>query len=112
MRVRFRVPGCNSTPQIHTDAILGERVGNFAFRSPLRAIPIGDEFEAIGLAKTLQEEGFAVTTALYPTVERGQAIHRVALSASHSEQDIRSLFECYRSHLPLGIRPRAVKDSE
>jgi 7-keto-8-aminopelargonate synthetase-like enzyme len=59
--------------------------------SPIRGVLMDDEFAAINATKTLHEHGYAVTAAMYPTVELGRPINRVATSASPSANDIRSL---------------------
>lgn len=64
---------------------------NAGSKSPIRGIMIGDEFAAIDAAKTLQEYNYAVTVAMYPTVKMGHAMLRLAVSASHSNDDIRGV---------------------
>lgn len=66
---------------------------NSGSTSPIRGILMNDEFAAIDAAKMLHTHGYAVTAAMYPTVELGKAIIRVAVSASHSDDDIRGLVE-------------------
>jgi 7-keto-8-aminopelargonate synthetase-like enzyme len=66
---------------------------NAGSASPIRGVMIGDEFAAIDAAKTLQEHGYAATAAMYPTVKLGHAIIRLAISASHIDDDIRGLAE-------------------
>jgi len=66
---------------------------NAGSTSPIRGIMIGDEFAVIDATKTLQEHGYAVTAAMYPTVKLGRAMIRLAVSASHSGDDIRGLTE-------------------
>lgn len=66
---------------------------NAGSASPIRGVMIGDEFAAIRAAKTLHEHNYAVTTAMYPTVKMGQAIIRLAISATHSGDDIRGIAE-------------------
>jgi 7-keto-8-aminopelargonate synthetase-like enzyme len=75
------------------DDLLTSQSINSGSLSPVRGILMGDEFAAIDAAKTLQARGYAVTAAMYPTVELGKAIIRVAVSASHSDNDIRGLVE-------------------
>jgi 7-keto-8-aminopelargonate synthetase-like enzyme len=61
--------------------------------SPIRGVMIGDELAAIGAAKILHEHDFAVTAAMYPTVKLGKAMIRLAVSASHTSDDIRGIAE-------------------
>ena len=60
--------------------------------SPIRGIYIGDEYRAIRLARLLIDRGFGVTTAMYPTVEEGKSIIRVALSSLHTYDDIKLFY--------------------
>lgn len=70
---------------------------NAGTTSPIRGITIHDELFAITVSELLQKRGYAVTTAMYPTVKLGEAMIRVAISASHSEKDIRGLAEAINS---------------
>lgn len=73
------------------DDLLTSPSVNTGSASPIRGVTIGDEFAAINAAKTLHEHNYAVTAAMYPTVKMGQAILRLAVSASHSDEDIRGI---------------------
>ena len=75
------------------DDLLASPSINTGTASPIRGVMIGDEFAAINASKTLHEHGYAVTAAMYPTVKMGQAILRLAVSASHSDKDIRGITE-------------------
>lgn len=77
------------------DRLFGIASLNYGLKSPLRGIFIGDELRNVRIAQKLQYDGFAVTAAMYPTVARGKAILRVALSAIHSENDIFQLHQSY-----------------
>ena len=59
--------------------------------SPIFPLLIGDEQEAVRLAETLYANGFLAPAIRYPTVARGLARLRIALSSSHSLEQIRSL---------------------
>lgn len=61
--------------------------------SPIRGIVIGEESAAITAAQTLHEHGYAATAAMYPTVRLGQAMIRLAISATHRHEDIRGVAE-------------------
>jgi 8-amino-7-oxononanoate synthase len=67
-RLAKGVPGLFSEPQ-----------------SAILPVPIGGEEAALRAAEQLLEEGFWVPAIRYPTVARGAARLRVALSAVHSE---------------------------
>jgi 8-amino-7-oxononanoate synthase len=54
---------------------------------------VGDEQAALDLASALQNEGFLVPAIRYPTVARGSARLRITVTASHEEDQIRSLCE-------------------
>lgn len=73
------------------DELLRGRAINSGSPSPIRGVLVGDEFAAIAAAKSMHDMGYAVTAAMYPTVELGQALVRAAVSASHTAADIRGL---------------------
>jgi 7-keto-8-aminopelargonate synthetase-like enzyme len=75
------------------DSLLTRQCVNRASPSPVRGIPVFDEWKAIRAAETLHDHGYAVTAAMYPTVEMGQAMLRLAFSASHTEDDIRGVVD-------------------
>jgi 8-amino-7-oxononanoate synthase len=52
---------------------------------------VGAEQAAIGLTSALQSEGFLVPAIRYPTVAKGAARLRITVTASHEEDQIRSL---------------------
>src|SRR5437867_7228883 len=52
---------------------------------------VDDEQAAIDLAASLQSEGFLVPAIRYPTVAKGSARLRITVTASHGENQIRSL---------------------
>ena len=57
---------------------------------------VGDEQAAIDLASALQKEGFFVPAIRYPTVAKGSARLRITVTASHGENQIRSLCEAIK----------------
>jgi 8-amino-7-oxononanoate synthase len=59
--------------------------------SPIFPLVIGDEQEALRLAEILYQKGFLAPAIRYPTVARGSARLRIALSSSHSLEQIQSL---------------------
>lgn len=64
--------------------------------SAIFPIVIGGELEAVELSLRLREEGFLVPAIRYPTVARGSARLRIALSASHQKEEIVSLAHTLR----------------
>jgi 7-keto-8-aminopelargonate synthetase-like enzyme len=52
---------------------------------------VGDEQAALDLSSALQNEGFLVPAIRYPTVAKGSARLRVTVTASHEEDQVRSL---------------------
>jgi 8-amino-7-oxononanoate synthase len=59
--------------------------------SPIFPIVVGEEAKALRLAETLYANGFLAPAIRYPTVARGAARIRIALTASHSQEQIESL---------------------
>jgi 8-amino-7-oxononanoate synthase len=57
---------------------------------------VGDEQAALDLASALQHEGFLVPAIRYPTVAKGSARLRITVTASHEENQIRSLCEAIK----------------
>jgi 8-amino-7-oxononanoate synthase len=74
---------------------------NECLEPPLRQVPgpvsqifplvIGDEQQTLRLAEILYTNGFLAPAIRYPTVARGSARLRIALSSSHSLEQIESL---------------------
>ena len=54
---------------------------------------VGNEQAALDLATALKSEGFLVPAIRYPTVARGSARLHITITASHEENQIRSLCE-------------------
>ena len=57
---------------------------------------VGDAQAALDLASALQNEGFLVPAIRYPTVAKGSARLRITVTASHEEDQIRSLCEAIK----------------
>ena len=86
---------CCATPQRR--ALLWETVAKFAeaaaieATSPIVPIIVGSEELALEAAEKLLGSGFLVPAIRPPTVPRGTARLRVALSASHPQHEVRRL---------------------
>jgi 8-amino-7-oxononanoate synthase len=59
--------------------------------SAIFPVVIGDEQQTLRLAKSLLERGFLVPAIRFPTVARGSARIRIAMSASHAPEQIEAL---------------------
>lgn len=68
---------------------------NHGTAAPIRGIRVGDEFKAIKLAQSLQAKGYMTTTAMFPTVRKGEAMLRCAISAQHRPYEIEGLLAAY-----------------
>ena len=60
-------------------------------RTPIQPVVIGDNAEAIAVARALWDEGLWVPAIRPPTVPQGTARLRVSLTAAHSADDVRRL---------------------
>jgi len=58
--------------------------------SAIVPIIVGDERRAVEVAKALEEKGFMMSAIRYPTVAKGAARLRVAISSSHSRSQLSS----------------------
>ena len=54
---------------------------------------MGEEKAALDMAAALQSEGFLVPAIRYPTVAKGAARLRIAVTAAHEEAQIEALCE-------------------
>jgi glycine C-acetyltransferase/8-amino-7-oxononanoate synthase len=61
---------------------------------------VGDEQDAIDLARSLQGEGLLVPAIRYPTVAKGSARLRITVSATHEESQIHALCAALMRHGP------------
>ena len=68
-------------------------------RSDTNIIPIivGEEARAMTISQRLFDKGFLVTAIRPPTVPRGQARLRIALSVRHTKEQIEKLLEALRT---------------
>jgi len=56
--------------------------------TPIQPIMVGDNWTALALSKSLEEQGLLVTAIRPPTVPEGEARLRVTLSAAHTWADL------------------------
>ncbi len=75
------------------DDLMGQQDLSFYNPAPFRIIPIGSEDKTLAVSQQLKDEGILLTTAMYPTVEKGKGILRAAISASHTKEQIALLFD-------------------
>jgi 7-keto-8-aminopelargonate synthetase-like enzyme len=59
---------------------------------------VGDEQDAIDLARSLQTDGFLVPAIRYPTVAKGAARLRITVTAAHTEPQISALNAALARH--------------
>jgi 8-amino-7-oxononanoate synthase len=69
--------------------------------SPIFPLLIGDEQQTLRQAEMLCADGFLVPAIRYPTVARGSARLRIALSSLHKLEQIRALVKAIIANLPL-----------
>ena len=62
-------------------------------QSAIVPVEIGDEIRAVAAAAGLLERGFLIPAIRYPTVARGKARLRVAVSAVHSRETLAAAAE-------------------
>jgi glycine C-acetyltransferase/8-amino-7-oxononanoate synthase len=78
------------------NAKLWENVRAMGAGSPIHPVIVGDEREAMELARKLYEQGIFVPAIRYPTVPKGKARLRVTVTAAHTTADIERLQKAVR----------------
>jgi len=74
--------------------------------SPVIPVIIGDDMKAFMLWKALREQGVFTNPVIYPAVPHGQALIRTSYSATHSDEELDRVLECFeRGGKMLGILP-------
>src|SRR5262249_31702492 len=68
-----------------------ERIQNSGPQSAIIPVLVGTEERSLRLAEVLLEHGFLIPAIRYPTVARGSARIRIALSAAHFSEQIEGL---------------------
>ena len=71
---------------------------------------VGNEQNAIDLARALQSEGFLVPAIRYPTVAKGAARLRITVTAAHAEAQISALSAALARHAGAGSDEVAAPD--
>lgn len=69
---------------------LSEKGYKIESKTPIIPIIIGDEKAAIKISDCLMESGFFISAIRFPTVAKGKARLRVAIMASHTENELRT----------------------
>ena len=69
---------------------LAERGISAASESAIVPVVVGDERAAVAASAALEKDGFLVPAIRYPTVSRGSARLRFALSSAHTSEQLRA----------------------
>ena len=72
---------------------------DISVNSAVVPIPVGDEETALRASNRLRQLGFWIPAIRYPSVPRGKAILRAALTASHTEKELRAAAKALASVL-------------
>ena len=72
----------------HLTQLLTERGFTVCGEAHILAVQIGDEARASDLVARLFEKGYFAFAARFPTVPMGQAIIRLSLTSSHTDEDL------------------------
>jgi 8-amino-7-oxononanoate synthase len=97
----------SSLPRRPWDALSSANLGS---GSAIHPWIIGDEQDAIDLARALQGEGFLVPAIRYPTVAKGSARLRITVTAAHTESQISALSAALARHTGSGVNEVASPD--
>ncbi len=74
--------------------------------SPVIPILVGDDEKAFMLWKVLREQGIFTNPVIFPAVPHGQALIRTSYSATHSDEELNTVLDCFeRGGKMLGIIP-------
>jgi len=71
----------------------GFEVGGEHHILPLR---VGDETRAMAYSEALEQQGMLVHPMRFPTVQRGQALLRISVSAAHTDDDVYRLVNAFK----------------
>jgi len=90
MKSSFQVMGYNTGPSV----------------TPIIPLMIFDDEKTFMLWKSLREHGIFANPVIYPAVPQGQSLIRTSYSATHSDEELNYVLECFRqSGKALGIIP-------
>ncbi len=90
MKSSFQAMGYNTGPSV----------------TPIIPLMIFDDEKAFMLWKSLREHGIFANPVIYPAVPQGQSLIRTSYSATHSDEELDCVLECFRqSGKALGIIP-------
>ncbi len=81
--------------------LLGEELGLAEMPSAIVPLIIGEESDAMQVSAKLLDSGFLVPAIRYPTVSKGSARLRVAVSAKHSSESIKKLAAALAGLIPV-----------
>ena len=109
------VGGCLAAVEAHKDgtvkrlqkhlrdrvALFDELMGIEMDFSPIRMVMVGNEYEAMELAKRILADGFFVSVVFFPIVPREKAQLRICIAANHTEEQIKSLVGSIQKHSSL-----------
>ena len=70
---------------------LAAHLGMGEWPSPIIPVPIGDEASAVSASTALRDAGYFVPAIRWPTVPRGEAMLRVTVMATHTDEQIDGL---------------------
>ncbi|MEE1865162.1 aminotransferase class I/II-fold pyridoxal phosphate-dependent enzyme [Pseudomonas auratipiscis] len=73
------------------DAVTGKQMLNAGMQSPVRGALFDSEEAGLQAARILRAHGVLLFPVFYPIIAQGQAMLRFAISALHSENDIRQV---------------------
>jgi len=74
--------------------------------SPVIPVLVGDDEKAFMLWKALREQGIFTNPVIFPAVPHGHALIRTSYSATHSEEELNTVLDCFeRGGKMLGIIP-------
>ncbi len=74
--------------------------------SPVIPVLVGDDEKAFMLWKALREQGIFTNPVIFPAVPHGQALIRTSYSATHSDEELNTVLDCFeRGGKMLGIIP-------
>jgi 8-amino-7-oxononanoate synthase len=85
----------------------GSASGLASSDTPIQALVLGGNSEAMRASAALRERGILVPAIRPPTVPEGTARLRISLSAAHSEREVLRLAAALREVCPSGVAAQA-----